>query len=91
MLCVVLKRGDEKERKSSLPTLNEIVQTLGRDPDVLSTGKAEIEAAGAGYFESARRDQRVLMQNGTCFEWAMCDPNLMLQRTLNECPNLARF
>ena len=31
------------------------------------------------------------MRNGTFFEWVVADPNLLLQRTLRECPNLAEL
>ena len=78
-------------RKISLSTITEIahaVQTLGGDLDV---SIEELKIAGASYFESVRRSEQVLMQNGTFFEWTMCDPNLLLQKTLNECPSLARF
>ena len=78
-------------RKISLSTITEIahaVQTLGGDLDV---SIEELKIAGASYFESVRWSEQVLMQNGTFFEWTMCDPNLLLQKTLNECPSLARF
>ena len=71
--------------------LNGIVRSLEREPDLLSAPKDELAAVSAGYFESVRQRKQVLLRNGTFFEWVFADPNLLLQRTLRECPNLAEL
>ena len=71
--------------------LNEIVRSLEREPDLLSANKGELAAVSAAYFESVRTSKKVLLRNGTYFEWVFADPNLLLQRTLKECPNLAEL
>ena len=62
--------------------LNEIVRSLEREPDLLSAHKGELAAVSAAYFESVRQRKKVLLRNGTYFEWVFADPNLLLQRTL---------
>ena len=76
-------------RKISVTTLNEIVQTLQNQPDALSASLGDLKAAAASFFEGVRHELQVLMQDGTCFTWTLCEPNLLLGRTLKECPNLA--
>ena len=71
--------------------LNGIVRSLEREPDLLSAHKDELAAVSAGYFESVRQRKQVLLRNGTFSEWVFADPNLLLQRTLRECPNLAEL
>ena len=74
-----------------MKNLNGIVRSLEREPDLLSAHKDELAAVSAGYFESVRQSKQVLLREGTFFEWVFADPNLLLQRTLRECPNLAEL
>ncbi len=48
-----------------------------------------MNAVGDGIFQSLRRVDVLQMKDGSTFDWEMCDPNLLLARTLEECPNLA--
>ena len=75
----------------NVKNLNEIVRALERQPDLLSADQDELTAASAGYFESVRHEEQVLRRDGTFFHWVFADPNLLLQRTLRECPNLAEL
>ena len=90
------RRNDELRSLLSHPrlnvkNLNGIVRALERQPDLLSANQDELTAVSAGYFESVRQSKQVLLRNGTFFEWVFADPNLLLQRTLRECPNLAEL
>ena len=90
------RRNDELRSLLSHPrlnvkNLNGIVRVLERQPDLLSANQDELSNVSAGYFESVRQSKQVLRRDGTFFEWVFADPNLLLQRTLRECPNLAEL
>ena len=77
------------ERKISTQTIQTILQAVREQPELTSRSLGAMNAVGDGIFQSLRRVEVLQMQDGPTFDWEMCDPNLLLARTLEECPNLA--
>ena len=76
------------QRLVSQTTLHKILQALQQQPDLTSSSMESLSSAANGIFESVRQVERIQMQDGSLFEWEICDPNLLLARTLEECDSL---
>ena len=83
-------RGLLASRKISRRTLHTVLTTLREHPGLASASEGLLAAVGAGIFESVRRVEDLRLKNGRIFKWELCDPNLLLARSLQESPELAR-
>ena len=70
-----------------------VLRKLAAAPHVKVTTDARhrmLDAATDEFFESCSTSIELQLMCGTSFTWWLCDPNLLLGRTLAECPQLAQ-
>ena len=68
-----------------------VLNMFKEEPEFASSSKELVQAADHGIFQTVRCMETVAQQDGSTFDWHFCDPNLLLARTLCECPHLARL
>ena len=76
-------------RKISAGVLRSITQVVQATPEIASTPLEKITAISESVFETVRHVEIVPQKDGSEFQWEMCQPSLLLARTLQDSETLA--
>ena len=76
----------------SRTALSRLMRTIGSEPGLAEASILSIDAAAGAIYETIQQTEMVDMEDGSRpFAWKLCNSNLLVARTLQECPQLARM
>ena len=71
--------------------LRELLSRLRRNPELLDASKRDLAREFYARFEAVRTELPLNLKDGTIWTWEIADPGLLLQKVINESPNLCRL
>ena len=75
----------------SMAGLQKILRTVEEHPGIVNSTREDLHAARSSVFEASRDILKVPLKDGSEFSWELCDPNILVQQTLGDSPNLAEL